>query len=162
MNGTCQLHRSKWIFIHHSLYLKCFSEGKSLTQHNLSQVFNIFLTTLFIIFPCTDMAKDLSLFASLRILSVFLVQTAYVPDEYWQSLEVAHYLSFGYDTFPLLSIDLVFYCHSHLFLIISHFLGMDISLGNGRRESVVTCIHLCSLAFTRLFLFWAWTMSAFL
>lgn len=42
------------------------------------------------------MAKDFGLFAALRIFSVFLVQTAYVPDEYWQSLEVAHYLSFGY------------------------------------------------------------------
>ncbi|KAK3920673.1 GPI mannosyltransferase 3 [Frankliniella fusca] len=42
------------------------------------------------------MAKDFTLFAVLRLLSVFLVQTAYVPDEYWQSLEVAHKLSFGY------------------------------------------------------------------
>ncbi|XP_068623014.1 GPI mannosyltransferase 3 isoform X2 [Battus philenor] len=31
-----------------------------------------------------------------RILSVFLVQTYYVPDEYWQSLEVAHKQVFGY------------------------------------------------------------------
>lgn len=31
-----------------------------------------------------------------RILSVFLVQTWYVPDEYWQSLEVAHKEVFGY------------------------------------------------------------------
>ncbi|CAK1589256.1 unnamed protein product [Parnassius mnemosyne] len=31
-----------------------------------------------------------------RILSVFLVQTWYVPDEYWQSLEVAHKQVFGY------------------------------------------------------------------
>lgn len=42
------------------------------------------------------MAKDFPLFATLRILSVIIVQTAYVPDEYWQSLEVAHKLSFGY------------------------------------------------------------------
>lgn len=32
----------------------------------------------------------------LRIASVFLVQTWYVPDEYWQSLEVAHKQVFGY------------------------------------------------------------------
>lgn len=32
----------------------------------------------------------------LRILSVFVVCTWYVPDEFWQSLEVAHYLTFGY------------------------------------------------------------------
>ncbi|KAJ1525686.1 hypothetical protein ONE63_008900 [Megalurothrips usitatus] len=44
----------------------------------------------------SDMAKDFRLFAALRLASVFLVQTAYVPDEYWQSLEVAHKLSFGY------------------------------------------------------------------
>ncbi|KAM3965996.1 phosphatidylinositol glycan anchor biosynthesis class B [Aphomia sociella] len=31
-----------------------------------------------------------------RILSVFLVQTWYVPDEYWQTLEVAHKHAFGY------------------------------------------------------------------
>ncbi|XP_015600522.1 GPI mannosyltransferase 3 [Cephus cinctus] len=31
-----------------------------------------------------------------RVISVFLVQTAHVPDEYWQSLEVAHRLAFGY------------------------------------------------------------------
>lgn len=30
-----------------------------------------------------------------RILSVFVVQTWYVPDEYWQSLEVSHKLAFG-------------------------------------------------------------------
>lgn len=31
-----------------------------------------------------------------RLLSVFLVQTWYVPDEYWQTLEVAHKQVFGY------------------------------------------------------------------
>lgn len=31
-----------------------------------------------------------------RLTSVMLVQTAHVADEYWQSLEVAHYLAFGY------------------------------------------------------------------
>jgi phosphatidylinositol glycan class B len=35
-------------------------------------------------------------FLILRILSVFIVKTWYVPDEYWQSLEVAHRLAFGY------------------------------------------------------------------
>ncbi|CAB3251140.1 unnamed protein product [Arctia plantaginis] len=33
-----------------------------------------------------------------RILSVFLVQTWYVPDEYWQTLEIAHKQVFGYGT----------------------------------------------------------------
>lgn len=33
---------------------------------------------------------------AVRLASVFLVQTFYVPDEYWQSLEVAHRLAFGY------------------------------------------------------------------
>ncbi|CAH2251708.1 GPI mannosyltransferase 3 [Pararge aegeria] len=33
---------------------------------------------------------------AVRILSVFLVQTWYVPDEYWQTLEVAHKQAFGY------------------------------------------------------------------
>ncbi|XP_076765794.1 phosphatidylinositol glycan anchor biosynthesis class B [Xylocopa sonorina] len=31
-----------------------------------------------------------------RLISVFVVQTAHAPDEYWQSLEVAHRLAFGY------------------------------------------------------------------
>ncbi|CAG9571634.1 unnamed protein product [Danaus chrysippus] len=33
---------------------------------------------------------------AVRILSVFVVQTWYVPDEYWQTLEVAHKYAFGY------------------------------------------------------------------
>jgi phosphatidylinositol glycan class B len=31
-----------------------------------------------------------------RVSSVFIVQTSHVPDEYWQSLEVAHKLAFNY------------------------------------------------------------------
>ncbi|XP_075161416.1 phosphatidylinositol glycan anchor biosynthesis class B isoform X2 [Haematobia irritans] len=31
-----------------------------------------------------------------RLSSVFVVKTFYVPDEYWQSLEVAHKITFGY------------------------------------------------------------------
>ncbi|KYN29058.1 GPI mannosyltransferase 3 [Trachymyrmex cornetzi] len=31
-----------------------------------------------------------------RLISVIVVRTAHVPDEYWQSLEVAHRLAFGY------------------------------------------------------------------
>ncbi|XP_043271594.1 GPI mannosyltransferase 3 [Venturia canescens] len=31
-----------------------------------------------------------------RLISVYVVQTFHVPDEYWQSLEVAHRLAFGY------------------------------------------------------------------
>ncbi|XP_022904245.1 GPI mannosyltransferase 3 [Onthophagus taurus] len=40
--------------------------------------------------------QALLIFITIRLLSVFLVQTWYVPDEYWQSLEVAHKLVFGY------------------------------------------------------------------
>lgn len=36
------------------------------------------------------------IFIFTRILSVFVVQTYFVPDEYWQSLEVAHKFAFGY------------------------------------------------------------------
>ncbi|XP_037721691.1 GPI mannosyltransferase 3 isoform X1 [Drosophila subpulchrella] len=36
------------------------------------------------------------LILAVRLASVFVVQTYYVPDEYWQSLEVAHKLTFGY------------------------------------------------------------------
>lgn len=37
-----------------------------------------------------------AVFLLLRLSSVFVVKTWFVPDEYWQSLEVAHKLSFGY------------------------------------------------------------------
>ncbi|CAG9817973.1 unnamed protein product [Phaedon cochleariae] len=36
------------------------------------------------------------IFLAIRIASVFLVQTYFVPDEYWQSLEVAHHQVFKY------------------------------------------------------------------
>lgn len=35
-------------------------------------------------------------FILFRLSSVIFVQTAYAPDEYWQSLEVAHEMAFGY------------------------------------------------------------------
>ncbi|XP_011865110.1 PREDICTED: GPI mannosyltransferase 3 [Vollenhovia emeryi] len=38
----------------------------------------------------------LSLLILWRLIGVFLVRTVHVPDEYWQSLEVAHRLAFGY------------------------------------------------------------------
>ncbi|KAG8227894.1 hypothetical protein J437_LFUL008208 [Ladona fulva] len=40
--------------------------------------------------------KMFLLFLCLKLLSVFVVRSAFVPDEYWQSLEVAHHLAFGY------------------------------------------------------------------
>ncbi|CAD7082375.1 unnamed protein product [Hermetia illucens] len=40
--------------------------------------------------------KIFLVFLVVRLLSVFLVTTFFVPDEYWQSLEVAHKLVFGY------------------------------------------------------------------
>lgn len=36
-----------------------------------------------------------ALILAVRLASVFVVKTYYVPDEYWQSLEVAHKLTFG-------------------------------------------------------------------
>uniref|UniRef100_A0A336MML2 Mannosyltransferase n=1 Tax=Culicoides sonorensis TaxID=179676 RepID=A0A336MML2_CULSO len=39
--------------------------------------------------------KIFLLFLLVRLASVFLVQTSFVPDEYWQSLEVGHKLVFG-------------------------------------------------------------------
>ena len=40
--------------------------------------------------------KIFLLLVAWRFSSVFIVQTSHVPDEYWQSLEVAHNLVFGY------------------------------------------------------------------
>lgn len=36
------------------------------------------------------------IFLFVRLASVYLVQTFFVPDEYWQSLEVAHNFAFKY------------------------------------------------------------------
>lgn len=35
-------------------------------------------------------------FLSFRLFSVYITSTSFVPDEYWQSLEVAHKMSYGY------------------------------------------------------------------
>lgn len=47
---------------------------------------------------CTLLASQKTLVLSLmafRVLNALLIQTSYVPDEYWQSLEVAHQMVFG-------------------------------------------------------------------
>lgn len=49
--------------------------------------------------PKLEFLNDLKiflLFGLVRFSSIFLVQTFFVPDEYYQSLEVAHKLAFGY------------------------------------------------------------------
>lgn len=38
----------------------------------------------------------LLIFLSVRIIGAFFVQTYFVPDEYWQSVEVAHKIVFDY------------------------------------------------------------------
>lgn len=42
-----------------------------------------------------------------RLLNYFVVQTYYVPDEYWQSLEVAHHKVFGYPFFCISQLPLM-------------------------------------------------------
>ncbi|CRK93399.1 CLUMA_CG006935, isoform A [Clunio marinus] len=42
------------------------------------------------------MKKVLFFLIIVRIFSVYLVQTFFSPDEYWQSLEVAHKIIYGY------------------------------------------------------------------
>lgn len=44
------------------------------------------------------MSSQKSMFWSLvalRLLNALMIQTSYVPDEYWQSIEVAHRMAFG-------------------------------------------------------------------
>jgi len=44
------------------------------------------------------MSSQKTLFWSLvafRLLNALIIQTSYVPDEYWQSIEVAHRMAFG-------------------------------------------------------------------
>ncbi|KAH3697157.1 GPI mannosyltransferase 3-like [Dreissena polymorpha] len=45
------------------------------------------------------MSSEKSLFFALiciRIVNSLLIQTSFVPDEYWQSIEVAHHMAYGY------------------------------------------------------------------
>ncbi|XP_064341648.1 GPI mannosyltransferase 3 isoform X1 [Camelus dromedarius] len=55
---------------------------------------------VFLLFVFSDLLGEntsLVLFTiALRICNCFLVQTSFVPDEYWQSLEVAHHMVFNY------------------------------------------------------------------
>ncbi|KAK0090712.1 hypothetical protein PV326_004054 [Microctonus aethiopoides] len=44
----------------------------------------------------TRIRTTLKFFIIWRIISICVVQTYYVPDEYWQSLEIAHQMVFGY------------------------------------------------------------------
>lgn len=48
---------------------------------------------------------------ALRICNCFLVQTSFVPDEYWQSLEVAHHMVFKYPLYFLVQIRNVYSVH---------------------------------------------------
>lgn len=48
---------------------------------------------------------------ALRICNCFLVQTSFVPDEYWQSLEVAHHMVFKYPLYFLVQIGNVYSVH---------------------------------------------------
>ena len=36
---------------------------------------------------------------TVRVIQVLILQTYFNPDEYWQCLEVAHHLAFGYVTY---------------------------------------------------------------
>lgn len=49
-----------------------------------------------IVFEMKLSSPDISVFLIIRLSSVFVVQTWFVPDEYWQSLEVAHKLTFDF------------------------------------------------------------------
>lgn len=47
----------------------------------------------------TIMSSEHKLFSgliALRVVNALFIQTSYVPDEYWQSLEVSHNMAFGY------------------------------------------------------------------
>ena len=46
------------------------------------------------------MSSEKTLFLGLlafRVVNALMIQTSYVPDEYWQSTEVAHNMAFGYE-----------------------------------------------------------------
>ncbi|KAI4568197.1 hypothetical protein MJT46_007995 [Ovis ammon polii x Ovis aries] len=58
---------------------------------------------------------------ALRICNCFLVQTSFVPDEYWQSLEVAHHMVFKYPLLRGYTYPLIF---ASIYKIL-HLLGKD-------------------------------------
>jgi phosphatidylinositol glycan class B len=70
-----------------SLSFFCFSREQSLTQaqHTTKHVMKIF----------TVEQKLLILLLIFRIINCLIICTAFDPDEYWQSLEVAHRIVFG-------------------------------------------------------------------
>lgn len=45
---------------------------------------------------CSSERLLLTVLVVIRVLNCLLIQTSYVPDEYWQSVEVAHKSAFGY------------------------------------------------------------------
>ena len=46
-------------------------------------------------FPPMQTRQVVALALSVRLLQALVVRTAFAPDEYWQSIEVAHRLVFG-------------------------------------------------------------------
>lgn len=86
-----------------------------------------------------------SIFLCVRIFSVFLVSTWYVPDEYWQSLEIAHNMVFGYGyTTWEWVLGLRSYLHPLLIAFlykILHLLGLD-TVSLLVREYLIKKVHI--------------------
>ena len=54
----------------------------------------------FFLNPAGGLGARVAVFSvAFRLINCFLVQTSFVPDEYWQSLEVAHFMVFEYPFF---------------------------------------------------------------
>lgn len=69
-----------------------------------------------------------ALCCAFRLLSVFAVSTFFSPDEYWQSLEVAHNLAFGLDNAMFTDLKKINKILSSIFK------AMVTCHGNGRKE----------------------------
>jgi hypothetical protein len=95
------------------------------------------------------------LLLAFRCLNGISVCTFFNADEYWQSLEVAHRLVFGYALLQVYSVFHLQVCLRHFKTLILEGAGchtaMDILRGNGMSRCEATCILLYMQACTRYY-----------
>ncbi|XP_037116887.1 GPI mannosyltransferase 3-like [Syngnathus acus] len=66
------------------------------TESPLKTKDNASLSTVIVSFLYTEVLRIASFCVIFRVLNCFLVQSSFVPDEYWQAVEVAHHMAFNY------------------------------------------------------------------
>ena len=124
-----QAHRAIQLFIYYDfLYtFYCFITTRAISAYLVRLYLSLTPTTTIVEFNSSSrdsiscapqllraiMTSSSTLLLSLiafRVANAAIVQTSYVPDEYWQSLEVAHRIAFGLDTAAYLSLPPLLCC----------------------------------------------------